>query len=163
MSFDYANSESAKTRLRKALVYNFSKITEEEGYRNNIGDIYTAYVDRGRIANWPAVCIIPGVERVLNEDMSEDLLHKEIDISGMAYIRETDDPDLAREELLADIETMIGRNFTLQDEAGDESCLVCWMTGCEPFGMVANEPQIGFVFGIKIRYRQLINDASVLA
>ena len=163
MSFDYARSESAKTRLRKALAYNFAKITQAEGYTNDIGDIFTSYVDRGRISNWPGVVLIPGVERVLNEDMSDDLLHKELDISGMAYLREAEDPDLAREEILADIETMIGRNFTLQDEAGDESCLVCWMTGSEPFGMVANEPQIGIAFGIKIRYRQLINDASVLA
>lgn len=161
MSFDYANSDSAKTRLRKALVYNFSKITQAEGYKNDIGDIYTSYVDRGRIANWPAVAIVPGVERVLNEDMSDDLLHKELDISGMVYLRESEDADLAREEMLADIETMIGLNFTLQDESGDETCLVCWMTGSEPFGMVANEPQIGFVFGIRIRYRQIINDASV--
>lgn len=163
MSFDYTNSESAKTRLRKALAYNFSKITQAEGYKNDIGDIYTSYVDRGRVANWPAVVLVPGVERVINEDMSDDLLHKELDISGMVYLKETEDPDLAREEMLADIETMIGINFTLQDEAGDESCLVCWITGSEPFGMVANEPQIGFAFGIKIRYRQLINDASVLA
>lgn len=143
--------------------YNFGKITKAEGYNNDIGDIYTAFVDRRAISNLPAVVLMAGAERVLNSDMSDNLLHKEMQLAGLAYLRENEDPDLAREEFLADIETMIGVNFTLTDEAGNPSCLVCEMTGSEPFGMVANQPQIGFAFGIKIIYRQEIDDASILA
>jgi hypothetical protein len=163
MSQVYDKSESAKTRLRLALKYNFGKITKSEGYNNDIGDIYTAFVDRRVITNFPAVVLMAGVEKVLNSDMSDDLLHKEVQFAGLACLREAEDADLAREEFLADIETMIGINFTLNDESGNPGCMVCEMTGSEPFGMVANQPQIGFAFGIKIIYRQEIDDASILA
>jgi hypothetical protein len=164
MSFNgYANPVSAKTRLRKALVYNFKKIKKANGYNNDIGDVWEDFVDATRINNWPAVVIIPGSEKVLNTDMSDDLLHKELLVSGIAYLREASDSHLAREEFLADIETMIGNQYTLQDEAGDETCLVSWFSGQTPFGKVDNKPMIGFRFGITVRYRQDINDASVLA
>lgn len=162
MSINYTHGESAKTRFRLALEHNFKKITKSEGYIHDIGDIYHEFIEPGSISNWPAIVLITGPSTTLNADMSDDLLHKSIRVSGLAYIRENEDSNRAREDLLCDIETMVGNNFTMQGEDGIETCLVCWVTGDEPFGMVANKPQIGFAFGIEVRLRQEINDATVL-
>jgi hypothetical protein len=162
MSLDYGRSESAKTRLRLAIEHNFKKITQSEGYRHDMGDFYHRYVEPTTIANRPAVVLISGPSTTLNEDMSDGLLHKQINYSGLAYLHENEDDNKSREEFLCDIETMIGRNFTLPGEDGVETCLLCQVSGDEPFGMVANKPQICFAFGLKVIMRQLDDDATVL-
>lgn len=157
----YANPKMVKTRVREGLLYNFGKIRQANGYNTDIGDIYQDYTEVSKFVNWPAVVLIPGPERTLNEDMSDNLLHKELSVVGLAYIKDSNDSHLARELFLADIETMVGNEFTLNDETGDNVILDCWINGSEPLGYEANKPQIGFAFGITVIYRQDLQDASV--
>lgn len=157
----YANPKMVKTRVREGLVYNFQKITRANGYNTDIGDIKQDYTELSKFNNWPAVVLIPGPERTLNEDMSDSLLHKELSVVGLAYLKDSNDSHLARELFLADIESMLGNNFTLNDAIGENVILDCWVNGSEPFGFESNKPQIGFAFGITVIYRQDLQDASV--
>lgn len=157
----YANTDSAETRFRLALKYQLKQITKGNGYKNDIGDIFDRIPTRNQVQGYPAVVIVFGKENILNEDMSDQLWHKEVPLVLLAMVMDNADAPLARETLKQDIEHRLGNYWQLPTAEGVESCFVLRLTGSEPFGMLLNEPRVGVAIGLKVQYRQDILDPSV--
>ena len=163
MTVSYTNPKSAITRCRESLYWNFKQIQKSAGYLNSVGDIFFEPPQQADIKNYPAIVLLRGVTKVLNEDQSEQLWHKRIDYTCMVYLNDNTDPTLARETMMQDLEMRLGNNFMLNGEDGTETCRVTALTGDQPFGMVLNKPAIGFVFGFSVWLAQSIIDPSVAA
>jgi hypothetical protein len=165
----YTQADSAVTRMRKALVWNFEQVKVTNGYRNTLGTVLTEVVDpsQATVYTFPLLALVRGDTEIENEDQSEQLWHKRIRYLAMVFLREEADPTLARETLLQDLEQALGAGWDaeggwmLRGEDGQPTCRIASLDGDKPFGMFMNRPQVGFAFRFSVRLAQDILDPSV--
>ncbi len=159
----YANATSAGERVLAAIVYNLQTvISVANGYRNDIAMVTTEPLTQPEMNNFPHINIILGKETPENKDMSDQLWHKLLPISLMCFIKADGTTTADRLSLKEDLEYFIGNNWMLKGSDGIETCRIAILSGYEPFGMFLNQPVVGFMFGILVRYAQDIKDPSVL-
>lgn len=161
----YATTPTVRERILAALAYQIAQITEGGGYKTTILTVVIGLDRRKDISEWPAVIIRPGIERVVNESYSDDLQHKEMD----AVLLCMPSPSVVthagavefQNNVLADIEKLIGENSTLPDPSGNETCFVARVMGAAPFERIEGQTFPGIAVNVKIRYRQEIKDPTV--
>lgn len=165
----YTNSAHVKTNIRTALSYNLKQITIANGYFNTVGQVFYSIPTRGAIQDYPSCVLLWGETPTETPegtgsrvDQSDSLLHKLASLTTLWYLKEGNDPALAREQLLADVEYRIGNYSHIPDSLGARTCLHAWIDSEEPISWNYNEPLIGQKIDIKIRYRQQITDPTVL-
>lgn len=163
----YQNEKSALTVMREALVWNVRQIQQANGYKNTVGLVMTEMPSDGDLTEFPAVALVRGETDVENEDQSDQFWHKRMPYLAVCYCRAEDDPTLARETLLMDLERRLFGHpddrggWMLQGEDGVESCRIATLEGDRPFGMWLNKPQVGFVLRFSVRLAQDIHDPTV--
>jgi hypothetical protein len=84
----YTREDSAVTRMRKALVWNFEQVKVTNGYRNTLGTVLTEVVDPSQATafTFPLLVLVRGDTEIENEDQSEQLWHKRIRYLAMVFL-----------------------------------------------------------------------------
>lgn len=161
------NSTAASQRLLSTLGAQLATITIANGYFNEVGDIYLgALPSRDDVERWPVAVAIIGKEDVLNTDISDELLHKNLFVGIAFYKLPAVDvtPDQARtfqQQMRADVERLLGNNWQLNDDTATPNCDLAMVIGSEPFTKIDGQNYIGVMVKTRIAYTQDIYDPSI--
>lgn len=161
----YAVTKSVREKILAALQYQLLTIREEDEWKNTVLHVVLGLDRRKDISKWPAIIIRPMRETVLNRDMADDLLHKELDVLLMCM----PDPEVVEHEgvarfqndILADIERLIGTRNTIPDESGEGTAFIARVMGSQTYDTLKDQTFGGIGIMVTIKYRQEIMDPTI--
>lgn len=155
--------DSVRTRIRKALIYQFEKIRTENGFRSSVGEIHDEGVSIEQIHNFPALVITFGTEETLNfqtQNQTWAKLQKELPVYVDCFLHDKNNISLSRDKILQDIEKIIGNYISLPGPDGVCTCSQAEVVRSIPWGLRSNKPNGGISVQIRVRYNQLRTDPT---
>lgn len=164
MSNTVYNAHSCRTRIRQALLYLLKQISIDNGYKTNVSEVHDEALNFNNIKRFPAIVLTFATENILEYGVNNQTFVKQFHelrafLDCFVYERET--PSFAREELIHDLEKLIGVNHGLPGEDGKCTCYFAQPVSIIPFGMKSNLPYVGFSMELLIKYAQKRDDPTV--
>jgi len=156
--------------LREAMKYQLGTITTANGYRSNVRGVYDPIVNMEKMTSFPVIDIEWGDEirmtggegdRLAGNRSMYDLA---LPCTAHCYLKAADIQD-AQDNLLADVQELIGNNFYLTGSDGNRTAFVVTyesaaIGGIE--GQSGSDPN-GFIsITLNCHYRILYSDPTVL-
>ena len=155
--------QSARRRIRDALVYQLGNITKAGGYNNDIVEIHTMTPSLEQMKMFPSIVVVSGDERSLPLDgqgSTFKVIQKDWTILIHAFLKATYNPTDAQDDVIQDIEQMVGEHFGLEHQDGKCTCFLAQILNSRPFGLKVNKPNCGVTFTLNVKYRQLRLDPT---
>jgi len=155
-----------RSRIRKAAVWGLgNEITTANGYWNTVTRAYDPPRGYEDFDEFPCFNIAAEGEECENAfDPNKGQQSQRLKIGTTllitAFISDNNDPALAQDKLLADVQRYFGNNFTIPDEDGVGLALSCYYLGSTPFGTGQAQPNVGIEINYQIWYRQFLTDPA---
>jgi hypothetical protein len=161
----YTITQTVRQKTLQALKYQLQQIQEGNLCKVSLLTVVIGLAQRTAVTLWPACIIVKGKERVINEDMSDQLLHKDWFLTLLIYDKPenqgAEEAEDFQERALADIEKMIGQRFNLPGADGLGTCFIARVMGSEPFNKLDGQNFAGIGVHLRIRYRQDEQDPTM--
>ena len=153
----------AKTRIREAIKYGLGTIIAG----TPIGD-YTFQSTIREVCDPPkhpqgfreciAVNLLFGKDQsaessVMKQGDNQGLLHESFIVTLDCYMNENDDPALAQDKLLADLQAYFGKYSYIPDAYGNATAFNCIFQDAIPFGLKIQNPNCGITVTFRVWYR----------
>ncbi len=165
MSNHYANQESVSERIVQAVASLLETVTEANGYWVTVGTVVTNLPQRGDTTRYPLIEVLTGREEVLNDDISDDALHKYLYLRLLCYhAPNTLDAESARifqQRMKSDLEYLFGNNWMLKGDDDAPRCRLAMVIGSAPFPRLDGQNFVGVSVDLRIGYAQDVHDPSV--
>lgn len=157
-------SKSVKTLIREDLVYNLERINGGESYHNKVADVFCESRSLDKIEEFPSIF----VEFTSYEITLESCY--QIDFSGKVtlhvYIEDENDPVLAREQIIQDIETKLFENLPdrsgfLPDAQGNTRTRAVLLDSITFEGSEETKPRFYIKINLSLEFSQKPEDPSL--
>lgn len=165
--FDY---ESARTRVRQALVFNLLKIQKVNRFFNNItkNQVSTEIeTDPGEMRVFPYINVMLGEETYRNSDNNYSLcMHeKTIQVDFDCYLFNAKDAAIEREHILSDIENLFSSRpmFGIPDEKGKNTALSLTFVSSTSWGLERQKPNCGITLVTQVKYNNAYGNSKLTA
>jgi hypothetical protein len=150
--------------------YQLGQITTANGYRSNVRAVYDPIVNMEKIVSYPVIDIEWGDEVRSNQSDGDRLAGNRsmyditLPCTAHCYLKAVDIQD-AQDNLLADVQELIGNNFYLTGSDGNRTAFVVTYEGASIGGIEAqssSQPN-GFIsINLNCHYRILYSDPTVM-
>jgi len=157
-------SDTVRTKLREAIKWNLQQIATSGGYRSTIYKVYDPPRAISALGEFPSANVSWGREERTNEHINgnNELLDIRFEVQVDVFISESDDPALAQDKMIADIQQRFGQNWYIQGSDGERTAFNCLFAASEPFGIEGQKPNCGVSVMIEVWYRiKLTNPESM--
>ncbi len=165
MSNHYNDIPPVSEALVDAIKSLIETITTDNGYWNDVGDVFTSLAQRATTPHYPCIEIVTGREDTLDTDISDDALHKALNIRLLCYQQPTaptqDQARTFQQRMKADIEYLFGNNWMLKDETDTPRCRLALVMGAATFPRLDGQNYNGIMIDIRIWYSQDVHNPSV--
>ena len=176
-------TDSIRSQIRQAAIYGLkNRIIEggtairysdagnttvsSVGYYNSFGDmVFDPPKSWEQIPQFPA-CNVSMEEEVcanganVQLDQNQALLHNGFRLRMDCFLNDDNDPALAQDKILHDVQKYFGINYYIPDSTGAATAFNCYYESSDPFGIDKVKPNCGITIYYKVWYRQqLINPA----
>ncbi len=136
-----------------------------EGYYNTVARAYDPPRDYERFDEFPCfnVSILDENSSVQSHEQcspGNGNIYNSFTLEMTGYIQDNNDPALAQDKLLADVQKYFGINYWIPDSEGRATATVCSYESCEPFGTEDNRPRTGVIIRYKVWYDQKLTNPS---
>ena len=161
------SKDPVRSRIRQAAVYGLkNRITTAGGYWNNVKRAYDPVRTYEQFDVYP--CINVSTENEICDNASDFTieqqqlrLHNSFILQMVAFLNDNNDPALAEDKILADIQMYFGKNFRIPDSAGTATAFNCYYEGAEPIGTNRTKPNTGIIVKYRVWYRQFSTDPAI--
>lgn len=156
-----------RSRIRSAIIYGLKQITKANGYYNDIVSVYSPERSPENQSNYPIINVYIENEQCENSyntriNQNEGALRNSFIIRMTCYIKSSNDTELEKDKILADIQKYFGNYYWIPDSGGNATCQVCYYDSSDPFGAYENSPNGGIVVNYRVWYGQKITDPTIL-
>ena len=93
-------------------------------------------------------------------EQNQSLLHNSFILRIDVFVNDKEDPQLARDRILADVQRYLGINKHIPDSAGAQTCFTCYYDSSDPWGIDKEKPNTGITIRYKVWYRQKLTDPT---
>src|SRR4030065_32967 len=119
-----------------------------EGYYNTITRAFDPPRTYEQFDEFPCVNVFFENEDCENNsnvqtDQNQGLLHNFVILRMDVFLNDNNDPALAQDKVLHDIQKYFGINYFIPDENGAATAFNCYYDSCEPFGTDRTSPNCG--------------------
>lgn len=159
---------SIRTNIRGAIQWGLTQITAGKGYNYTIKQAYSPPRGLSAFVEFPSVNITYLPETCANSSTgnhlqagNESLLLNQFTVRFDCVLSNIDDPELAQDNVLADIQKYFGVNYWIPDSNGDATAFNCVYEGSEGWGIHEQRPLTGITVDYIVWYRQRINDPAI--
>lgn len=160
--------ESIRSKLRRLMVKGFYQIQSGKGYSRDIKLVKELWTDYENIPEYPMINIFPIGELYSsagsqNGNYTMGMLEKVV-VFSIDYIDRVDeDPLLAQEQMISDMETYIGNYYMIPDtdNPADYGCRESIIISNQAFGITSNPNFLGVTFKIHCYIGQNILNPGV--
>lgn len=126
-----------------------------EGYYYTMHQAYRNARAASSIREYPSCNLFSEGESCENVDnvqleQNQALLHNNFIMRIDVFLNDREDPQLARDRILADVQRYFGINKHIPDSDGAQTCFTCYYDSSDPWGIDKEKPAYT---GITIRYR----------
>jgi len=157
---------SARKRIREALIYQLKKIRKDSGFNYDILEIHETTPSLDQLKRFPSIVIVTGDEKTQDYDTQSvtfKRIQKNMQVLLHAFLHTSGNQADAQDDIIQDIERIIGEHFGLEHQDGKCTCFLAQVTNSRPWGLKVNKPSCGVTFTLSIRYQQLREDPTVKA
>ena len=161
--------ESLKTRLRRLLVKGFKSIQTGSGYNFDVACVKEMWTDYENIPEFPMVNIFPIGEMYAaagggqGGQFTSGMQEKVVVFSVDFIVRVDEDPLLAQEQIVSDMETYIGNYYMIPDldMPSIYGCREAIIVSNQNFGLAGNAQFVGVTFRIHCYIGQSLQNPGV--
>ena len=156
-------SDSARTRIRKALIHQLKSIRTSAGYNYDIVEVRDITPSLQDLKIYPSIVVVMGDERTLDSTSrgsTFDRVQKGLTVLIHAFLSDGMSQTSAQDRIIQDVERMIGEHHGLEHEDGQCTCSLAQVVQSRPFGLSVNKPNCGVTITLSIRYQQLRLDPT---
>lgn len=152
-------ADSVLTKIRKALMYQLGTIKTSNNYLNTIINVYDENISFEDMKQYPScsVVLLEDVQNKFDQQMSVRI--EKHAIYSITVVLESNDPAQAKEDMLQDIEKLIGTNYMLPDSLDACTCTMATVVMSVPFG-IKTEKKCGLHIKVDVKYSQLRTDPT---
>ena len=148
-----------RSEIRQAAIYGLKTMTPTTGYYFDMKHVFDPPNDMVNIHEYPSVNIFTDDEACANVadvklEGNEGLLHNQMTLRFDCYLNDINNPALAQDKMLADVQKYFGTNYKIPDSNGDPTCHECYYDSCDPWGTERTVPNCGITVRFKVWYRQ---------
>jgi len=159
-------AKSIRTKIREAILYRLNLINKSNGFNTNIGDVYDEPRAIDSIKNFPAVLVDVGQHECVNASEGTITQGFRLDYKGnytfKCILKESDDTELTREYLIADIQKVFMQNSrSVIGKDGTATAIESMFGNDRPWGTESNKPLIGHEIEFWVRYQQKLDDPTL--
>lgn len=157
-------SKSVKTLVREDLVYNLEQINGGSTYHNKIADVFCDSRSLDKIEEYPSIFVDFTEYQVTTENYYQiDFSAK---VSLVVCIEEENDPVLAREQIIQDIETKLFENMPersgfLPDSQGNCRVRAVLLDSISYEGSEETKPKYYIKINLSLEFSQKPEDPSL--
>jgi hypothetical protein len=155
-------SVSIEEELRAAFVYNLQQITTAGGYNYDLS-VDNQPREPDEIVNFPYGNIVEqpvDVENYTNKGLQGYLMNKEMKLSIDLYHNDVNNPNLAQEKMLWDLEKRLMNYPHIPNSSGYRTAVECMLQENQAFNVEDNSPITGISAKLSVYYRQNILNPS---
>ena len=151
-----------KTNIRNAIKLGLNSIVKGNPcglytFKNTVRLVCDPPQSPVSFAEIPAINLFFGKEttseQTINNGDNRGLLDQTFEAVMDCYLNDADNPALAQESILADIQAYFGLNYWIPDQYGNKTVHNCLVTSAEPFGLKLQNPTCMMSITLKVRYR----------
>jgi hypothetical protein len=154
-------SDSVLTKIRKALIYQLGTITTANGYITNVLHAYDEKMSIENMKEFPSLVVVLDKDRQNSADQqSFNVIQKNAFFKVICILHDVNDMVSARENILQDIEKLLGTNYMLPSSTGTCTATLATVVDAIPFGIKETKPNGGIEISVQVQYRQLRTDPT---
>lgn len=170
------STDPIRSRIRQAILYGLRNrivsgdsliryssdgdtTVDTNGYYFTIKNAYDPPRDEQNMSEYPCVNVELEGEQCENTanvqiDQNQSLLHNSFILKLDVYMSDINDPALAQDKVLADIQRYFGANYHIPDSNGDSTAFNIYYDSSIPWGTRRTEPNTGITARFRVWYRQ---------
>ncbi len=155
-----------RSKIRAAAVYGLqNNITTGGGYYNTVTRAYDpprSYEDFDEFPCFNVESVGETCENAYDAFIGQQSqrLKNEFILKITAYVNDNNDPALAQDKILSDVQEYFGNNYTIPDSSGAGTAFGCYYYNSHPFGTEDNRPNVGIEINYLVWYRQFLTDPT---
>lgn len=135
------------------------------GYHTTIGEVINNLRAPNSFVQYPGVHVYIDNEQCSDTgntqiEQNTALISNSFSLVFECFLCDVNDPQLAAEKLLADIQTYFGCNYWIPDSTGAATCLTCYYESSKSGFMSNDRPNIFLEIRFRVWYRQRIDDPT---
>ena len=136
-----------------------------EGYYNTISRAFDPSRTFEQFDEYPCVNVFVDNEDCDNVsnvqiDQNQGLLHNSFILQMDCFLNDNNDPALAQDKILHDIQKYFGINYYIPDENGVATAFNCYYDSSLTFGTDRTTPNCGITIRYRVWYRQQLTNPS---
>ncbi len=136
-----------------------------EGYYNTVTRAFDPPRTYEQFDEYPSINVFIDGESCdsasnVNTDQNQALLHNSFILQMDCFLNDINDPALAQDKILHDIQKFFGINYYIPDESGNATAFNCYYDSSSPFGTDRTSPNSGITIRYRIWYRQQLTNPS---
>lgn len=159
---------SIRTKIRDAIQWGLTQITTTNGYNYTVTNAYDPPRSLENMSDFPCINIHYGNETATNSQVgshlvagNESLLHNTFSCEFDCVLSDIDDPQLAQDKILADLQKYFGTKHWVPDSDGAATAFNIIYESSEPWGIHEKRPLTGITVRFNVWYRQVVGNPGV--